>query len=762
MANKETGFEQTERARLASQFVNSTNSHIFLTGKAGTGKTTFLRELSRTTHKHHVIVAPTGIAALNANGVTIHSQFLFPFGTFIPGNDGPQNVAENTPYFNERILATRHPLNAKRREVLRNIDLLIIDEVSMLRADLLDAIDYRLRSLKRNHSERFGGVQLLMIGDLHQLPPVVKDHELGWMQAHYSSPHFFESIALKQSGFVYVELDKIFRQQNSEFIGILNNLRDNKATATDIERLNEHYSEEPNSEDGIITLTTHNYQADKINREKLDDLPTKSEYFEAEVEGDFPDRLFPVDESLELKVGAQVMFVKNDSQEGKYFNGKLAKVVEIEAGDITVDFTDGSGEYVLRREEWENKRYIVDDSTKELNEDVIGSFMQFPVKLAWAITVHKSQGLTFEKAIIDVGKAFAPGQVYVALSRLTSLDGLTLRTKIQPNIISSDLQVISFTEENDLQDGLPTVLREKQASFLKSTLHAYFGFEDILSQFEHILRKHDPHQFEDAEMRSALDLLRDSFRKEEGNMTKFRMQIDHFLYHGETEKLLERVPKASGYYQTFLLKSLKALLIHITEVELLTKTKTYRTALAELDLLFMRKLEQVEKSEHLVKCIVNQKEITALPDIDRERLSARERIIKSVEDHIAKNPKTSNLKTGRKRKKKGPRVETGSTYEETFKLLNEGLDIDQIAEQRGLKSSTLEGHFSKGLKEGKITLDQVMGEEDIKVLTEFFDENKGMQITTAFGKLKGEYSYGKLRMIQASLMSASNEGDTTP
>ena len=295
--------ETTEMAALAARFVNSTNRHVFLTGKAGTGKTTFLRHLSESTHKRHVILAPTGIAALNAKGVTIHSQFLLPFGTFLPDRNLPMELPEGANFYTQQTPIRRHPLNAKRRDVLRNIDLLIIDEVSMLRADLLDAIDARMRFVKRNYREPFGGVQLLMIGDMYQLPPIVKDHEWSKMRDYYRSQHFFEAVALRESGFVYVELDKIFRQQDDAFISILNNLRNNVVTASDIGILNGHYLEEKDVPKEVITITTHNRKADAINREALDNLEVETHYFEAEVRDDFPENIFPVAESLELKRG---------------------------------------------------------------------------------------------------------------------------------------------------------------------------------------------------------------------------------------------------------------------------------------------------------------------------------------------------------------------------------------------------------------------------------------------------------------------------
>ncbi|HAQ71835.1 MAG TPA: helicase, partial [Flavobacteriales bacterium] len=443
--------ETNELLETAARFVNNTNANIFLTGKAGTGKTTFLHELAKKTHKRFVIVAPTGIAALNAKGVTIHSQFLLPLGTFLPVRDPSGEHSDGARVFTQYTLARKHPLNAARKQVLRDIDLLIIDEVSMLRADVLDAIDYRLKSAKRNYNEAFGGVQVLMIGDLYQLPPVVKDHEWSILRNHYQSSFFFDALALKESGFVYIELEKIFRQQDDVFIRILNNLRNNIATQDDIAELNKHYQENVNNNPipEVVTLTTHNYRADDINRSALNAIEKKAYTYSAEIEGDFPESMYPVETELQLKVGAQVMFIKNDSSEGKYFNGKLATIKDLDGLSITVELHGEKEDFVLRQEKWENKKYTVDSKSKELEEEIVGSFMQFPIKLAWAITVHKSQGLTFDKAVIDVGKAFAPGQVYVALSRLRSLDGLILGTRIDPRVISSDAQVIDFSKRKD-------------------------------------------------------------------------------------------------------------------------------------------------------------------------------------------------------------------------------------------------------------------------------------------------------------------------
>ena len=747
--------ETTEMAALAARFVNSTNRHVFLTGKAGTGKTTFLRHLSESTHKRHVILAPTGIAALNAKGVTIHSQFLLPFGTFLPDRNLPMELPEGANFYTQQTLIRRHPLNAKRRDVLRNIDLLIIDEVSMLRADLLDAIDARMRFVKRNYREPFGGVQLLMIGDMYQLPPIVKDHEWSKMRDYYRSQHFFEAVALRESGLVYVELDKIFRQQDDAFISILNNLRNNVVTASDIEILNGHYREEKDVPKDVITITTHNRKADTINREALDNLKAETHYFEAEVRDDFPENIFPVSESLELKEGARVMFVKNDAEGDAYYNGKLATVSSINDEDIEVIMDGDSEPYTLKRETWENKKYTVNEKIKDLEEEVVGEFAQYPIKLAWAITVHKSQGLTFEKAVIDVGQAFAPGQVYVALSRLTSLDGLILRTKIDPNVVSTDQQVVAFAKTKEEQQPLQTILEQDQANFLSRMLGATFDFSDVVKAIEAILKKHETvGQFEDEEMRSALAVIAANVSKESANTQKFVQQLRFCLQENDHARLLERIEKGSGYYINFVEANLKILLKHIEEVKQFSKTKTYRDSLAEIDLILMKNWEQMDKAKDVADAIINSKEIKKNLERDTERNLLRRKLASDAEKEAEKNPKNTKTKTGKRRKKKGPNApkpEKGATFKATYNLAKDGLSIAEIAEKRSLTTSTIEGHIAKGIQTGELKIDAFMDEDDRDTIAMTIKDNPEGNSGTIYGKLKGKFSYGQIRMVQAYL-----------
>jgi DNA replication protein DnaC len=744
--------EITEMAALAARFVNSTDKHVFLTGKAGTGKTTFLRHLSESTHKRHVILAPTGIAALNANGVTIHSQFLLPFGTFLPDRNLPMELPEGANFYTQQTLIRRHPLNAKRRDVLRNIDLLIIDEVSMLRADLLDAIDARMRFVKRNHRLPFGGAQLLMIGDMYQLPPIVKDHEWSKLRDFYVSQHFFEARSLKQSGFVYVELDKIFRQQDDAFISILNNLRDNQVASSDIEKLNAHFREEKDVPKDVITLTTHNYKADTINRQALDNLDGETYYFQADVKDDFPEHIYPVSESLELKKGARVMFVKNDADGDAYYNGKLATVTSIDDKEIEV-LMDGSKEpYTLKQEKWENKKYTVNETVKDLEEEVVGEYRQYPIKLAWAITVHKSQGLTFEKAVIDVGQAFAPGQVYVALSRLTSLDGLILRTKIDPSVVSTDVQVVQFAKTKDNQEPLQNILKSEQRNYLANLLATTFNFSEVTQTIQGILQKHDTvGQFEDPEMRSALDVLSDSINAQKSNTEKFVHQLRFCLQENDHQRLYDRIEKGSKYYIGFIEENLRLLLKHIEEVKQFSRTKTYRNALDEIDLILMKNWEQMDKVLDVAKCIIEGKEIQVNLERDTERKLLRRKLSSDAAKEAEKNPKNIDTKTGKRRKPKGTKPEKGATYKITYGLAKEGLSIAEIAEKRELKTSTIEGHIARGIQDKELSIDKFLDEDDRETIEQVMEENPEGNSGLIYGKLKGQYTYGQIRMVQAHL-----------
>ena len=459
---------------LAWNFVEKTNRNIFLTGKAGTGKTTFLHKIKSESSKRLVVVAPTGVAAINAKGVTIHSFFQMAFGPILP------ETAQSP--FHRPSNRFQNKFNKKKIDIIRSLDLLIIDEISMVRADLLDGIDRVLKKYK-DRNKAFGGVQVLMIGDLQQLSPVVKPHEWDLLRPYYSTPYFFSSIAFQQANAVGVELKHIYRQDDERFISILNEIRNDQLTADSAKILNERYQPNfiPTIDSGYITLTTHNNRARSMNKEELDKNKEKSYYFHAEIKGKFPEHAYPTYEKLELKKGAQVMFIKNDSDpEKRYFNGKIGTIISISSKDISVRCPNDDFDIEVTHETWENIKYSIDPDTKEIDEDIIGSFSQMPLRLAWAITIHKSQGLTFDKAIIDAEASFAHGQTYVALSRCKTLEGIVLKRPIKSSSIINDNRVTSFTKE--LEENLPDEkeLIASQKTYQLNLIEDLFNFQPLI------------------------------------------------------------------------------------------------------------------------------------------------------------------------------------------------------------------------------------------------------------------------------------------
>ena len=462
---------------LAWKFVTKTNRNIFLTGKAGTGKTTFLHKLKLQSNKRMVIVAPTGVAAINAKGVTIHSFFQMPFGPILPNES-----LTNSAGFNRKFSKTK--IN-----IIKSLDLLVIDEISMVRADLLDGIDKTLRRYK-NRDKIFGGVQLLMIGDLQQLSPVVKDNEWRLLQPFYKNAYFFSSISYQSCYPISIELKHIYRQDNPVFIDILNEIRNNRLSEKLAKELNRRFipNFEPNKDDGYISLTTHNNKARQNNLLELRKLKGREQTYKAKIEGNFPENSYPNKEELVLKVGAQVMFIKNDSSPDKrYYNGKIGKVILLEKDEVVVHCPDDDFNINAKLETWENIKYNVDSDTKAISEDKIGSYSQIPLRLAWSITIHKSQGLTFEKAIIDAQGAFAHGQTYVALSRCKSLEGLVLKSKIESNQIISDQNVITFNENAEENQPDEQVLLESERDYQLMLISEIFDFYKFLYPINRML-----------------------------------------------------------------------------------------------------------------------------------------------------------------------------------------------------------------------------------------------------------------------------------
>ena len=465
----------TENAalQLAQAYIDTTNTIVFLTGKAGTGKTTFLRQVRQTSSKKLAIIAPTGVAAINAGGMTIHSLFQLPFGPLLPNMAGRPEISYST----------------EKRALLQSLELLIIDEISMVRPDVLDQVDLILRNV-RGSTHSFGGVQLLLIGDLAQLSPIIRDEEWSLLRKYYGTPYFFSSLVLQKADYIRIELAKVYRQSDPAFVKILNEMREQTLSEQSIKRLNEHYRPDfrPTPGDGFITLTTHNKNAQAINQEWLDQLETPETEYKATIRGEFPADSYPTDVSLKLKVGAQVMFVKNDSSaEKKYYNGKIGTVTNLTADTVTVE---AAGQPIeLQAVEWTNVKYQAGED-EQIAEQNAGSFAQIPLKTAWAITVHKSQGLTFDKAIIDVSAAFTHGQAYVALTRCRSLDGLVLLKPLSLHNVIGDRSVRAFNQKAEQRKPDQDSLKNHQEAYRLYLLSELFNFtqlQDKAAKFSHLL-----------------------------------------------------------------------------------------------------------------------------------------------------------------------------------------------------------------------------------------------------------------------------------
>lgn len=477
--------ETNEELSLARQFIENTGTSIFLTGKAGTGKTTFLKEIRRLSSKRMIVLAPTGIAAINAGGVTIHSFFQLPLSPYVPG----------TSFHSEQ--QKRYKFSKQKQQIISTLDLLIIDEISMVRSDLLDAIDNVMRRY-RIHNLPFGGVQLLMIGDLQQLAPVVKPDDWNMMKEYYSTPYFFSSQALKLTFYITIELKKVYRQQDSYFLEILNKIRNNKIDEKTLKELNSRYIpdfKQPNGEDYII-LTTHNTPADHINEEHLKELPHEEFYYNADMEGTFPESSFPAEKKLVLKVGAQVMFIKNDSSGlERYYNGLIAEIKELDNDKICVYTKENNKVFKIDKETWTNSKYTLDAESKEIKEDIEGIFKQYPLRLAWAITIHKSQGLTFNHAIIDASRSFAHGQTYVALSRCKTLEGLVLSAPIKKSAIISDFIIDDFTRSKEDDKPDKNLLKIHEHQYAITLIDELFNLQSIQQAAEQLFRTINDHLF---------------------------------------------------------------------------------------------------------------------------------------------------------------------------------------------------------------------------------------------------------------------------
>lgn len=752
-------------ANYTLRFINQTNKSIFLTGKAGTGKTTLLKEIIATTHKNTVVVAPTGIAALNAGGVTVHSMFQLPFATFIPDNKQVAQFSGALKFENRDTLGRHFKMNATKRSIIRNMELLIIDEVSMLRADVLDAIDFMLKKVRRNERP-FGGVQVLFIGDLLQLPPVVKNEEWQMLRNYYNGMFFFHSHIIQQYPPLYIELDKIFRQTDSEFIAVLNNLRHNKITTSDIAILNKFV--QPNFDlkknKGYITLTTHNAKADAINAKSLEDLKEKQFTYLPEVVDDFPDKIFPLDEKLHLKVGAQVMFVKNDPNFDKqYYNGKMGVIKSLSKNEIMVHFPEEKKTIEVERYEWQNIKYKLNENTKEVEEEVVGTFVHYPIKLAWAITVHKSQGLTFEKAALDVSQVFAPGQAYVALSRLRSLKGLILLSPLNMNGVSSDEDVLSYAENKASEEILQNALEQETNTFLLHTLLKTFDFKELIQEWRN-------HQFsykaeaEKSPKSGHLNWAKKQFElisTLETPSSKFMSQLHKIFHEKELNKpfLQERCEAAYAYFFKTLDQVAEELLLKIEEIKRTKKVKTFYDELMVLEELQIKAILQLKKAKLLTQIITEGKEISKKNLVSNDMNVYKINKLVAVAERFRTEHATlmedddddvSYYEDPKKKKIKEPKK---ATIEITLEFWKQGLTIHEIAHQRKLTPSTIFSHFTKLIQMETVEIADILSENKIIALAAAFKAFKGESL----GELKeihgDKFSWDELRLFKASLGS---------
>ena len=700
----------------AADFVNNTSRHIFLTGKAGTGKTTFLRYIRGNTRKKSVVVAPTGVAAINAGGVTMHSFFQLPLGPFLPVT---QRFASEG-FTDQYTLFKNIRISEEKRELFRDLELLIIDEVSMVRCDMLDATDAILRYFRKNPHTPFGGVQVLYIGDLFQLPPVMPDSQWSLLREYYSSPFFFHSKAVGQAPPVYVELKKIYRQSQQSFIDILNRIRNNEVSKADLEILNARGAVEPEAGKKYITLTTHNHKADKINADELNKLQGKPSEFKGEVQGDFPDKTLPTDVVLQLKEGAQIMFIRNDkSEERRYYNGKIATVRTIDKEGIRVVLDGSEEELLLEKETWDNIRYTYNQDQGEIDEEKLGSFTQYPVRLAWAITIHKSQGLTFQHAIIDAGDSFAPGQVYVALSRCTSLEGIVLRSRILPSSISTDPLVLEFAQHAIDDDLLSGELQKAKLEYHHLQLTRTFDLEKLKDAFQSYLQSVPSRKIPDNvdAMRNARAMLSELDELQKVAL-KFQEQLNSLLHGDQEDKLRERVTKAIGYFSTVLTdKVLEVLDRHINAVKKVKKVKQYLKTVRQLRNAVARKINSIQK--------VHYGEVVFNPS--------------AVDISLRHDSATS------------AKAEKGSTVRETLTLLKSGLTPFEAAEKRGLALGTIETHMAQLIKSGELDIHECMEESRVGYILTVIQEIKATTVQPVKQKLGDGFSYGEIRAVLSHL-----------
>jgi len=705
---------QSNREReIAKRFVLDTHKNVFLTGKAGTGKTTLLKEILKETDKNYIVTAPTGVAAINAGGVTLHSLLSMPLKTYIPYRDRGHDPEY---YYDARELAKHQKFNTDKIKLLLELDLLVIDEISMVRADIFDAIDQTLRRVRKN-SQAFGGVQLLVIGDLFQLSPVVRNNIQQVLSIYYKSPYFFDSLVWSTSEAVIVELKVVYRQEEQEFIDILNSIRSGKADEKSISRINQNYSDTADHSN-TITLTTHNKKANTINSSELEKLESESSFLTADVTGRFYENSYPNDEVIELKVGAQVMFIRNHPED-LYFNGKIGQITEIKDSYVKVKGDNGIT-IIVEQVEWKNNAYELDSVSGNIVQKEIGTYVQYPLRLAWAVTVHKSQGLTFDKVILDLEGTFASGQLYVALSRCRSLAGMILTSKISAKNVIIDSRVQTFTKENQLADNIEDILEVEKAKYNNYRLQQEFSINNLLAivdPMEEMVKESDMNQKPNKLL--YFKELKLSIKKLAGVSTTFQMQLQNFFNDEDIDSshILKRCVDGIDYFTDQLHGELVIPTIkHAANYAIKKDEKKYVKVLDELEDLFWKKIES------LYRITYNGKKVYI-----------------SDPKHIRK---ASSIKTKKKKVK-------GETYTITFDMHKQGKSPAIIAKERGLALGTIESHFARLITDQRLSIFDIMKEKKIEKGIKVIASYPDMDLNELIKKMPFKVSFGELRCLQA-------------
>ena len=553
------------------EFIEYTTQNIFLTGKAGTGKTTLLKRIQSSTTKKMVILAPTGVAAMNAKGTTINSFFQLPPGSFFPGDISLENLQSGILSIQSMVAELSY--SKEKTDLFRLLELLVIDEVSMVRCDLLDVIDAILKKV-RGINEAFGGVQLLLIGDLYQLPPVTKREEWSFLNQAYASPYFFDAQVIRRNTVLQVELTQVFRQTEPAFINILNDIRNNTITETSLNLLNERYDPGFKASESLnpIIITSHNAEANAINKQKLEELPGQEYTFEGETNGAFRDLGLQAEQTLKLKTGAQVMFIKNDVGENRrYYNGKIGKIksISIDVTEIHIAFP-GEEDMLLKKSSWQSFEYKA-EGNEEIMQQQVGEFTQYPIKLAWAVTIHKSQGLTFDHAIIDAGKSFIAGQVYVALSRVRTLNGLILRSKISTESLRSNPEVINFMKPATAE-VLDSTFRNAEEKFILQLILRNYTLVSIKDALNGLINNPDIKKASMPELQVALTQMEKSIEDLSVLLGRFHGQLMslHESKGFDQEQLAGRLNAAFQYFS----KELTMQLLNPLNKNIRVKSKT--------------------------------------------------------------------------------------------------------------------------------------------------------------------------------------------